>query len=77
MALECAGPPPGDLYVFITIRPPHKVFERQGDNLFTQVKINMTQAALGTETDVPILGGTAKLTIPPRYSKWHSLSLTW
>ncbi|HHV07740.1 MAG TPA: molecular chaperone DnaJ [Firmicutes bacterium] len=62
--LGVRGGPPGDLYVFITIRP-HKVFERQGDNLFTQVKINMTQAALGTETDVPILGGTAKLTIPP------------
>ena len=57
------GGPPGDLYVFITVKA-HKVFERQRDNLYTKVEINMAQAALGSEVDVPTLEGTAKLTIP-------------
>lgn len=57
------GGPPGDLYVFITVKP-HKVFERQRDNLYTKVEINIAQAALGAEVDVPTLEGKVKLSIP-------------
>ncbi|MGI6129509.1 MAG: molecular chaperone DnaJ [bacterium] len=62
-ALGVRGGPPGDLYVFITVKP-HKIFERQRDNLYTKISINIAQAALGAEVDVPTLEGTAKLTIP-------------
>lgn len=57
------GGPPGDLYVFIRVKP-HKVFDRDRDNLYTEVNINIAQAALGAVVDVPILNGWAKLTIP-------------
>jgi molecular chaperone DnaJ len=57
------GGPPGDLYVFIMVKP-HKVFERERDNLYTKIEINIAQAVLGAEVDVPILAGSAKLTIP-------------
>lgn len=55
---------PGDLYIFINVRP-HPLFFRDGDNLIHEMNISMTQAALGTELDVPTLDGRARLKIPP------------
>lgn len=55
---------PGDLYIFINVRP-HPLFIRDGDNLIHEMNISMTQAALGTELDVPTLDGRARLRIPP------------
>lgn len=57
------GGPPGDLYVFITVRP-HKLFAREGDDLLTEIRLNVVQAALGAEVEVPTLEGKAKLTVP-------------
>ena len=54
----------GDLYVYINVRP-HKYFIRQGDNLFVQIPISITQAALGAEIMVPTIDGKKiKLSIP-------------
>ncbi len=50
------GGPPGDLYVFFHVRE-HPLFERQGQDLFIEVPISYTQAALGDEISVPTLGG--------------------
>jgi molecular chaperone DnaJ len=41
-----AGGAKGDLYVFITIKN-HDTYERDGADLFTRIKISITQAALG------------------------------
>ena len=57
------GGPPGDLYVFIHVRP-HEVFKRQGDDLVIDVPISFSQASLGTELEVPTLDGKAKLKVP-------------
>lgn len=57
------GGPPGDLYVIIKVRP-HKRFRRDGDDLVTEIPINMAEAALGTEVDVPTLDGAASMRIP-------------
>ncbi len=58
------GARPGDLYVFISIKP-HKLFARDGDNLHCIIPIKMTTATLGGAIEVPCLDGTrAKLTIP-------------
>lgn len=57
------GGPPGDLYVQISVRP-HSIFERDGNDLFCEVPINMTTAALGGELEVPTLNGRVKLKIP-------------
>jgi molecular chaperone DnaJ len=57
------GGPPGDLYVQISVRP-HKIFERDGTDLFCEVPINLVTAALGGEMEVPTLDGRVKLKIP-------------
>ena len=57
------GGPPGDLYVVIHIKE-HEVFEREGDNLYCEVPISFTTAALGGEVEVPTLEGRAHLKIP-------------
>lgn len=57
------GGPPGDLYVVIHIKE-HEVFERDGDNLYCEVPISFTTAALGGEVEVPTLEGKAQLKIP-------------
>ncbi|MEO6153428.1 MAG: molecular chaperone DnaJ [Croceibacterium sp.] len=46
------GAPPGDLYIFIQIRP-HPVFQREGTALFTRVPVSFTAAALGGTIDIP------------------------
>ncbi|QFU17568.1 molecular chaperone DnaJ [Microvirga thermotolerans] len=51
------GGPPGDLYIFLSIKP-HPFFQRDGADLFCRVPISMVTAALGGEFSVPTLGGT-------------------
>lgn len=58
------GAPPGDLYLRVNIRP-HKYFIRQGQDLFVQIPISFTQAALGLEIEVKnLVGQTIKVDIP-------------
>ena len=57
------GGPSGDLYVTCNVRP-HKIFKRDRYDLYCDVPISFTQAALGGEIDVPTLEGTAKFDIP-------------
>ncbi|MBQ9943613.1 MAG: molecular chaperone DnaJ, partial [Clostridia bacterium] len=58
------GGPSGDLYIQVSVRP-HKLFKRDGLNLFLELPISFTQAALGAEVDVPTIDGkTTKLKIP-------------
>ena len=57
------GGPPGDLYVVIYVEE-HDFFQRQGNNIYCQVPIAITQAVLGGEIIVPTLEGDEKLKIP-------------
>lgn len=50
------GGPPGDLFVVISVSP-HDFFQRQDDDIFCQVPISFTQAALGTRIEIPTLEG--------------------
>lgn len=50
------GGPPGDLYIFVSVRP-HDLFERDGADLYARVPIAMSVAALGGEFEVPTLEG--------------------
>ena len=50
------GGPAGDLQVFIGIRP-HPIFERRGDDVWCDLPITFTQAALGSTVTVPTLDG--------------------
>lgn len=57
------GGPPGDLYVFISVRP-HKLFRREKDNILYELSVSMAQAALGLETEVPTLEGPQIIRVP-------------
>lgn len=58
------GGPTGDLYIFLSITP-HSLFARDGANLFCDVPISLTTAALGGSIEVPTLGGNkVKVKIP-------------
>jgi molecular chaperone DnaJ len=57
------GAPPGDLYVVIHIKE-HQIFQREGDNLYCEVPIPFSIAALGGEVHVPTLEGGAHLKVP-------------
>jgi molecular chaperone DnaJ len=57
------GGPPGDLYVFLKVKP-HPFFERQGTDLHCIIPVNVAQATLGCEIDVPTLDKPHKLKIP-------------
>ena len=65
-ALGEAGPhggPAGDLYVVLHVKE-HPFFERKGNDLHCVVPISFSQAALGTEIQVPTLEGEHGLKVP-------------
>lgn len=57
------GGPSGDLYVQVNVSE-HKIFQRDGSNLYCEVPIDFVQAALGGELEVPTLDGRVKLKVP-------------
>ena len=58
------GGPAGNLYVHLDVRE-HKDFYREGNDLLYALPINVAEAALGVEKEVPTLdGGTEKIKVP-------------
>ena len=57
------GGPSGDLYVVVHVTP-HEFFERHGYDLHCKIPVNITQACLGDELEIPTLEGRVKLSIP-------------
>ncbi len=57
------GDIPGDLYIKIRVKK-HPIFTREKNNLYCEVPINFSLAALGGEINVPTLDGYIKLYIP-------------
>ena len=54
----------GDLYIFVSIKN-HNIFQRSEENLFFEVPISLTDAALGAAIEVPTIdGGKSKVKIP-------------
>lgn len=53
----------GDLYIGLSVKP-HPFFHREGNDVYCEVPISMTMAALGGETKVPTLDGRVELKIP-------------
>lgn len=56
------GAPAGDLYVQVHVKE-HDIFTRDGNNLYCEVPLSFTTAALGGELQVPTLDGKVKLKI--------------
>ncbi len=57
------GGPPGDLYVVLKVRD-HPFYERRDYDLHCTIPVNIAQAALGTELEIPTLEGIEPLKIP-------------
>jgi len=64
----------GDLYVIIRI-DPHPVFRRDGDDIYLNVPVSSTEAALGAKIEVPTIDGRALLKIPPGTQSGQKLRL--
>lgn len=58
-----AGGPGGHLYVQIAIKP-HPYFQRDNQDLLFELPLNIAQAALGDEIEIPTLEGKELLKIP-------------
>ncbi|MFA5604103.1 MAG: molecular chaperone DnaJ [Bacilli bacterium] len=57
------GGPNGDVYLEFIVEK-HPIFERNGNDVYIELPITITDAVLGTKIDVPTLMGNVKLTIP-------------
>ncbi|MFZ4124946.1 MAG: molecular chaperone DnaJ [Rickettsiales bacterium] len=69
------GGPAGDLYIFLTINP-HKLFRREGANIYCRVPLKMTTATLGGHIEVPTIdGGRVKVSVPAGTQSNHQFRL--
>lgn len=57
------GGPKGDLYIYFRVKP-HRLFKRDGLNLFCEIPISYVQAVLGAEISVPTLEENEKFELP-------------
>ncbi len=57
------GGPSGDLLVEVAIKR-HPIFKREGTEVYCEIPITFTQAALGAEIEIPTLDGKVKYEIP-------------
>jgi molecular chaperone DnaJ len=57
------GASSGNLYITVRVRP-HTMFIRENFNVICEVPITFSQAALGTELEVPTIDGRVKYNIP-------------
>ncbi|MBI4343943.1 MAG: molecular chaperone DnaJ [Candidatus Omnitrophica bacterium] len=53
----------GDLYVHVAVRP-HPLFHREGPHLLLEYPVNIAQAALGADVEVPTLNGRVSMKVP-------------
>jgi len=57
------GGPRGNLYLLVQVSP-HQYFRRRGNDILLDVDINVAQAALGADVEIPTVDGPATLKIP-------------
>ncbi len=58
------GGPKGDLYIRIHVKS-HRYFRRRNDDILLDLEINLAQATLGADVEVPTVDGEETLAIPP------------
>jgi molecular chaperone DnaJ len=58
------GGPPGDLFVVMELEE-HPFFERRDRDLWGRLSLSLSEAALGTETEVELLDGREKVKLSP------------
>jgi molecular chaperone DnaJ len=69
------GASPGDLYIFISVAP-HRIFQRDGANIYCRVPLPITTAALGGTIEVPSVDGSrSRVTVPAGTQSGHQFRL--
>ena len=68
------GAPAGDLYVRVKVEEDPELL-RDGDDLIHRMRINVVEAALGTEAEVPTLEGTTAVRVDPGTQPGTTLTL--
>ncbi|MFL5567746.1 MAG: molecular chaperone DnaJ [Gemmatimonadaceae bacterium] len=58
------GGPRGDILVVFEVEEDSR-FERDGEDLYTEVLVSYPQLALGANVDVPMVSGSVTLQVPP------------
>jgi molecular chaperone DnaJ len=53
----------------------HPYFERKGDNLYSEARVTVTEAALGGKIEIPTIDGMVSLTVPPETQTGQQLKL--
>ena len=64
----------GNLYVFLSVKP-HPLFHRQDNDILLDLPLNITQAVLGADVEVPTLDGPKSIRIPPGTQPGKTLRL--
>ncbi len=57
------GGPNGNLFLAVDVMP-HEFFKRKGEDILLDLNINIAQAVLGADIEVPTVDGAEKLNIP-------------
>lgn len=68
------GGPSGDLYIITKVRP-HYYFERKGDNLYSEARATVKEAALGEKIEIPTKDGVVSMTLPAGVQSGTQLKL--
>ncbi len=69
------GAAPGDLYIFLSIKP-HRLFHRNGADVLCRIPVPMTTATLGGSIEVPTIDGSrARITLPAGTQHNHQFRL--
>jgi len=58
-----SGGPAGDLMIHVKVKP-HAYFKRENSDIHTDVRVNLSQAVLGSEIKVRTLYGDVKMKVP-------------
>jgi len=69
------GAQAGDLYLVVDVEPDSR-FERDGDDLTVEVKVDMFTALLGGQVEVPTLGRPINLKVPAGTQSGRKFRLT-
>jgi curved DNA-binding protein len=69
-----AGGPAGDLIARIRVRP-HPIFRREGRDILIEASLTVSEAASGTQIEVPSLEGRVTITVPPGTDSGSKLRL--
>jgi molecular chaperone DnaJ len=69
------GGPSGDLYIITKVRP-HFYFERKGDNLYSEARVTVKEAALGDKIELPSVDGMVRVSLPAGVQTGQQIRLT-